>query len=98
MNGFMNGNEVLLINLTKGETKLVLDQRLNTKVGFVSGIKMVPALNQVPNNVFRFKSMIKIMSVEINKLHEIPGKCGKTRLKETANSYGIKFFWKARSL
>jgi hypothetical protein len=27
MNGFMIGNEGLLIKLTKGETKLVLDQR-----------------------------------------------------------------------
>jgi hypothetical protein len=36
-NGFMIGNDGVLIKLTKGETKLVFDQRLNTKGDFVSG-------------------------------------------------------------
>jgi hypothetical protein len=43
-NWIMIGNEVVLIKLTKGETKLVFNQRLNIKGGFLSGIKMVPAL------------------------------------------------------
>jgi hypothetical protein len=42
MKGFMIENEGVLIKLTKGETKLVFDQQLNAKGGFVSGIKMVP--------------------------------------------------------
>jgi hypothetical protein len=65
-------------------------QHLNTKRGFVSGIKMVPFLNQVANTVVETKSMIKTMSVEINKLHKIVGHFEGTRLKATANAYRIK--------
>jgi hypothetical protein len=51
MNGFIIGNEGVLIKLTKGETALVFDQHLNTKGCFVSGIKMVHVLNQLANTV-----------------------------------------------
>jgi hypothetical protein len=44
MNVFMIGNEGLLIKMTKGETSVVFDQRLNIKGVFVSAIKMVPYL------------------------------------------------------
>jgi hypothetical protein len=94
MNGFMIGNEGLLIKLTKGETKLVFDQRLNTKEGFLSGIKMVSVLNQVDNTDIETKKMIKNMSLEINKIHKILGHCGETHLKATDNAYGIKVFGK----
>jgi hypothetical protein len=50
-NGFMIGNEGVLIKLTKGETKLVFDQLLNTKGDFVSGMRRVPVLNKVTNTV-----------------------------------------------
>jgi hypothetical protein len=53
MDGFMIGNEGVLIKLTKGETKLVFDQCLNTERGFLSGIKMVAILNQAANTVVR---------------------------------------------
>jgi hypothetical protein len=94
MNGFMIGNEGLLIKLTKGETTLMLDQRLSTKGRFVSGIKMVPVFNQVANTVFETEKMIKAMSVEINKLHKILDHCGENHLKATANDYGSKVFGK----
>jgi hypothetical protein len=42
-------NEDVLIKLTKAETTLVFDQRLNTKGDFVSGIKMVTVFNQMDN-------------------------------------------------
>jgi hypothetical protein len=71
--GFMIGNEGLMIKLTKGGTTLVFDQRLITKEGFMSGIKMVPDLNQVANIVVETKILIKTMSVEINNLHKIIG-------------------------
>jgi hypothetical protein len=51
----MIGNEGLLIKLANGETKLVFNQLVNTKRGFVSGIKMVPILNQVANTVVETK-------------------------------------------
>jgi hypothetical protein len=50
--------------MTKGETKFVINQSLNTKRGFVFGINMVPVLNQVDNNTVETKKMIKNMSVE----------------------------------
>jgi hypothetical protein len=53
----------------------VPDQRVNTKGGFVSGIKMVPALNQVANTVVEIKKIIKTITVEINKIHKILGNC-----------------------
>jgi hypothetical protein len=81
MNGFMIGNEGVSVKLTKGETKLMFNQLLNTKGGFVSGIKMVPVLIQVANVVVEPKKMIKIMSAEINKLYKILGYCGGTHLK-----------------
>jgi hypothetical protein len=62
-NLFMIGNEGILIKLTKREMKLVFDHRLNTKVGFMSGIKMEPVLKQVDNHVVETKKMIKTMSV-----------------------------------
>jgi hypothetical protein len=55
MNWLMIGNEGMMIKLTKGETKLVLNQRLNIKGGFLSGIKMIPVLNQVVNTVVEKK-------------------------------------------
>jgi hypothetical protein len=58
----------MLIKLTKGKTNLVFNQRLNTKGRFVSGIKKIPVLNQVVDTVVESKSMIKTMSVKINKL------------------------------
>jgi hypothetical protein len=76
MNGLMIGNEGVLIKLTKRETTLVFNQSLNTKGGFVSGIKVVPVLNQVSNTIVETKKMIKVMSFEINKLHNILGHCG----------------------
>jgi hypothetical protein len=69
---------------------------LNTKGGFVSGIKIVPVLNQVANTVVEIKKMIKTMSVEINKLHKILGYCGEAHLKATANGYEIKVFGKLK--
>jgi hypothetical protein len=96
MNGFMIGNEGELIMLTKGGTKLVSNQLLNTKEDFVSAIKMATVLNQLANNAFETKNLINIMSVMINKLHKIPGHCGETHLKVTANAYGN--IWKTRSL
>jgi hypothetical protein len=74
-NGFMIGNEGVLIKLTKVETKLLFNKRLNTKGGFVSGIKMTPVLNQVANIVVESNKMIKTISVEVNKLHKIMGHC-----------------------
>jgi hypothetical protein len=62
------------------ETKLVFHHCLNTKGGFVSGVKMVPVLNQVNNTAVGSNSMIKTMSVEINKLQKIPGHCGDTHV------------------
>jgi hypothetical protein len=53
----------LLIELKKGKSKLEFDQILNTKGGFVSGIKMVPVLNQVANTSVEIKSMVKDMSI-----------------------------------
>jgi hypothetical protein len=52
-----------LIELKKGKSKLEFDQILNTKGGFVSGIKMVPVLNQVANTSVEIKSMVKDMSI-----------------------------------
>jgi hypothetical protein len=62
MNGFMIGNQYLLIKLTNLETMLVFNQHLNTKDGFASGIKMVPVMHQVSNTVIEIKKMIKTMS------------------------------------
>jgi hypothetical protein len=57
----------------------------------MSGIKMVPILNQVVNTVVEIKSVNKTMSVEINKLNTIIDHCGEIHLKAKANDYGIKF-------
>jgi hypothetical protein len=46
----------MLIKLTKEETTLVFDQRLNTKGAFMSGIKMITVSNQVVNTVFETKN------------------------------------------
>jgi hypothetical protein len=94
MNGFMIGNEDVMINLKMGETTLVFNQPLNTKGGFVSGIKLKPALNQVVNTAVRLMIVIKTISVEINKLHNILGHCEEAHLKATTNDYGIKVFRK----
>jgi hypothetical protein len=94
MNGLMIENESVLIKLTNGETTLVFNQLLNTKGGFVSHIKMVPVLNQVPNDIFETKKMIKTISVEIKKLHKILEHCEETHLKVAENAYGIKVFGK----
>jgi hypothetical protein len=69
---------------------LVFHQRLNTKGGFVSGIKMVPVLKQATNTVVETKIMTKTMSVGINKLRKILGYCGENHLKVTANVYEMK--------
>jgi hypothetical protein len=69
MNGFIIGNEDVLTKLIKVEKNLAFNQRSNTKRGFLSGIKLVPVLNQVANAVVETKKMIKTMPVEINKLH-----------------------------
>jgi hypothetical protein len=45
MNGFVIGNEGVLINSTRGEKKIVFNQRLNTKGDFVYCIKILPAFN-----------------------------------------------------
>jgi hypothetical protein len=60
----------------------------------LSGIKIVSVLNQVANNAVGSKDAIRIMSVEINKLHNILDHCGETHLKAIANEYGIKVFGK----
>jgi hypothetical protein len=73
---------------------LVLDRRSNFKGGSVSGIKITPILNQVEYIVVETNSIIKTMSVEINKPHKILEHCGETHLKVTANAYGIKVFGK----
>jgi hypothetical protein len=78
MNWFMDGNEGLLMNLTKGESMLMFDEILNIKGGFVYGIKMAPVLNQVANTVVETKKTMKVMSVDIKKLHKILGHCGET--------------------
>jgi hypothetical protein len=44
----------------------------------MSGIKMVPVLNQVTNTVIETRKMIKPIYVEINKLHKNLGHCGET--------------------
>jgi regulator of replication initiation timing len=80
--------------VTKVETTLVFNQRLNTKGGFVSVSKMVPVLNQVTNTVFDMKNMIHNMSSEIKKIHKIPSQVGENHLKATENAYGIKVFGK----
>jgi hypothetical protein len=56
-NGFLIRNEGVMIKLTKGETKLMLNQRLNVNGGFVSGVKMVHVLNQVGNNISEEKEI-----------------------------------------
>jgi hypothetical protein len=58
---------------------------------------MVTVLNEVANTVLETKSMIKTMSVGINKLHKILGYCGETHLKETDNAYEIKAFGKVEA-
>jgi hypothetical protein len=60
----------------------------------VSGIKMVPVLNQVDNTFFETKSVIKTMSVEMNNIQKILGHCVETYLKAIANAYGVKVFGK----
>jgi hypothetical protein len=92
MNWFMIGNEDFLIKLTKGETKLLFNQGLNTKGGYVSGIMLIPVLNQMVSNFVETKKMIKTMSVEFNKLQKILGHCGGIHLKEIAYAYGMKIF------
>jgi hypothetical protein len=67
----MIGNEGVLIKLTKGGTKFAFDHLLNTKEDFVCVIKMVAVLNQVAKTAIESKSMIKIMSAMIKKLHKI---------------------------
>jgi hypothetical protein len=57
MNGLMIGYEGLLIKLTKEKTTLLFDHRLNTKGGFVSGIKMVPILNLVAKAIVETNEM-----------------------------------------
>jgi hypothetical protein len=52
----------------------------------------------VANTIVETKKMIKIMSVEINKLHKVLGHCGETYLEEIANNYGIKAFGKLGTL
>jgi hypothetical protein len=59
MNCFMIGNEDVSIKLTKRETTLVLNKRLNTKRSFGSGITMVASLNQVDNTIVESEIMIK---------------------------------------
>jgi hypothetical protein len=56
----------------------------------VSGINMVPVYTQVVKNVVDTKKKIK--NVEINKLQKILRHRGKTHLKATAHTYGIKIF------
>jgi hypothetical protein len=74
MYGFiMVGNEGVLLKLTKEETTLLFDQRLNTKVGFKSGIKMVSILKEVVNTAVGSYCMIKFMSFLLDKLHKILG-------------------------
>jgi hypothetical protein len=92
INGLMIGNVGVLIKLSKGETTLVFNQRLSTKGVFTSGIKMVPDLKQLYNNVVGSKIMIKTKLVEMNKLHKILGHCGETHMKGTAKFFGIKVF------
>jgi hypothetical protein len=94
MNGFMIGNKGVLIKLTKGETTLVFNPRLNTKGGFMSGIKMVLDLNQVANTSSETHNMMKTMSVEIKNLRKILGHYGETHLIKTMNAYEIKVFGK----
>jgi hypothetical protein len=72
MNEFLIENEGVLIKLIEGETKIMFDQHLNIKGGFVFGITMVSVSNQMANVVTESKSMIKTMSVEINKLQKVP--------------------------
>jgi hypothetical protein len=88
----MIGIEGVLIKFTKGVTTLVFNQSLNIKGGFLSGIKVIPVLNQMVKISVETKKMIKTMPVEINKLHKILGHCGETHLKATSNTYGIKVF------
>jgi hypothetical protein len=76
MNGFMIESEGVLIQLTTVENTLVIDRILDTKGSFVFCIKMIPFLNQVADTSVGSKSMIKNMSVEINKLYKIQGHCG----------------------
>jgi hypothetical protein len=94
MNVFIIGNEGVLIKLTKEDTKLVFDQCLSTKGGFLFVIKMVPALNHVENTVVEPTSEIKTMSYDINKLRNILGQSGGFHLNATAYAYGIKEFGK----
>jgi hypothetical protein len=47
--------------MTKGEIKFVINQSLNTKGGFVLGIKMVPVLNQADNTAAETKKKTKNM-------------------------------------
>jgi hypothetical protein len=49
----------------------VLNQRLNTKGGIVSGIEIATVLSHVDSDVVETKKMIKTMSVTFNNLHKI---------------------------
>ena len=64
--GWSLGNEGKLIKLTKGKTQIKFDQELETKTGYLAGVKMTPCTEEMELND---------KDVNVNILHQQLGHC-----------------------
>jgi len=86
-NGFILGNEDVVMKLMKGKTILYFDRMLKTKNGFVSEIKLLPILgNNIATTAVEANKVKP--KVNINNLYKMLGHCGEVATRMTGKSFG----------
>jgi hypothetical protein len=81
-------NKGLMISLKKGSVSVTFDRVIKTVNGSISGIKMTtydPSVSYIAKC-----SLTAIKEINVNKFHEMIGRCGVDRLKKTAIIHGLK--------
>jgi hypothetical protein len=91
-NGFMIGNEYIIIHLRKGSTTFSFDRVLETKNGYLSGVRLNLISIKTAENVVNSKKYE--VKFDMNNLCKANGHCGKEALRITAKSYDWKLLRK----
>jgi hypothetical protein len=88
-NRFDLSNKGLMISLKKGSVSVTFDKVIKTVNGSIFGIKVT---TYDPSFAYLAKgSLTAIKEIDVNKFHEMIGRCDVDHLKKTANIHGLKF-------
>jgi len=85
--GFNLGNDKENIFIQKGDFKLVFDQRIETKTGYVVGTKIIP---NNEHTELATPTISDTNPVDVNEFHELLGHPSESKMRFIAKYYGVK--------